>query len=98
VRVLGENESLNQSLERAGRVDDFFELAQLMCLDALHREESAGGHFREEYQTEEGEALRRDDEFAYVAAWEWSGQPQSPGLIKEDLEFEYVTPSTRSYK
>ena len=98
VRVLGENESLNQSLERAGRVDDFFELAQLMCLDALHREESAGGHFREEYQTEEGEALRRDDEFAYVAAWEWRGQPQSPGLIKEDLEFEYVTPSTRSYK
>jgi len=98
VRVLGENESLNQSLERAGRVDDFFELAQLMCLDALHREESAGGHFREEYQTEEGEALRRDGEFAYVAAWEWSGQPQSPGLIKEDLEFEYVTPSTRSYK
>ncbi|HEX7100137.1 MAG TPA: fumarate reductase/succinate dehydrogenase flavoprotein subunit [Acidimicrobiia bacterium] len=98
MRVLGTNESLNQSLERAGRVDDFFELAQLMCLDALHREESAGGHFREEYQTEEGEALRRDDEFAYVAAWDWTGNPQSPALIKESLEFEYVTPSTRSYK
>jgi len=98
VRVLGTNESLNQSLEKAGRVDDFFELAQLMCLDALHREESAGGHFREEYQTEEGEALRRDDLFAYVAAWEWTGNPQAPALIKEPLEFEYVTPSTRSYK
>ena len=98
LRVLGENESLNQSLERAGRVDDFFELAQLMCIDALHREESAGGHFREEYQTEEGEALRRDDEFAYVAAWEWTGDLRSPELIKEDLEFENVALTTRSYK
>jgi succinate dehydrogenase / fumarate reductase flavoprotein subunit len=98
VRVLGENESLNQSLERAGRVDDFFELAQVMCIDALHREESCGGHFREEYQTEEGEALRRDDEFAYVAAWQWTGDPRSPELIKEELEFENVQLTTRSYK
>ncbi|MFP3915223.1 MAG: fumarate reductase/succinate dehydrogenase flavoprotein subunit, partial [Actinomycetota bacterium] len=98
VRVLGENESLNQSLERAGRVEDFFELAQLMCIDALQREESAGGHFREEYQTPEGEALRRDDEFAFVAAWEWTGDVRSPGLVKEDLEFENVELTTRSYK
>jgi succinate dehydrogenase / fumarate reductase flavoprotein subunit len=98
VRVLGENESFNQSLERAGRVEDFFELAQAMCIDARHRNESCGGHFREEYQTEEGEALRRDDEFAYVAAWAWTGDPGSPELIKEPLEFENVKLSTRSYK
>lgn len=98
LRVLGDGDSLNQSLERAGRVDDFFELAQLMCLDALERKESAGGHFREEYQTEEGEALRRDDEFAYVAAWEWTGKPRSPEVIKEELEFENVELTTRSYK
>ncbi|MCO6501692.1 MAG: fumarate reductase/succinate dehydrogenase flavoprotein subunit [Acidimicrobiales bacterium] len=98
VRVLGESESFNQSLERAGRVDDFFELAQVMCLDAKNREESCGGHFREEYQTPEGEALRRDNEFAYVAAWDWTGDPGSPELIKEPLEFENVKLSTRSYK
>src|SRR5690606_10632747 len=98
VRVLGENESLNQSLERAGRVDDFFELAQVMCIDALHREESCGGHFREEYQTEEGEALRRADELACEAAWRWTGHPRSPELIKEELEFENVQLTTRSYK
>ena len=98
VRVLGENESVNQSLERAGRVDDFFQLAQLMCLDALDREESCGGHFREEFQTPEGEALRRDDEFAYVSAWEWTGDPGSPELNKEHLEFENVKLTTRSYK
>ena len=69
VRVLGENESFNQSLERAGRVSDFLEFAELMCLDALHRKESCGGHFREEYQTPDGEALRDDENFAYVAAW-----------------------------
>ena len=98
VRVLGENESFNQSLERAGRVEDFFELAQAMCIDARHREESCGGHFREEHQTEEGEALRRDDEFAYVAAWNWTGDPGSPELLKEPLEFENVKLTTRSYK
>jgi succinate dehydrogenase / fumarate reductase flavoprotein subunit len=93
--VLGDN-SLNQSLEKAGRVADFFELGELMVRDALHREESAGGHFREESQTEDGEALRDDERFAYVAAWEWTGG--APVLHREDLEFEYVTPSQRSYK
>ncbi len=96
VRVLGENETVNQSLEKAGRVDDFFQLAQLMCIDALQREESCGAHFREEYQTPEGEALRRDDEFAYVSAWEWTGD--KPVLHKEPLVFENVTLTTRSYK
>jgi len=98
VRVLGENETLNQSLEKAGRVADFFELAELMCTDALHREESCGGHFREEHQTEEGEALRDDEEFAYVAAWEWGGPGGTPTLHREDLTFEYVKLSQRSYK
>ncbi|MFO7299867.1 MAG: fumarate reductase/succinate dehydrogenase flavoprotein subunit [Actinomycetes bacterium] len=98
VRVLGSAETLNQSLEKANRVDDFFQLAQLMCLDALQREESCGGHFREEHQTPDGEALRDDENFAFVAAWEWTGDPARPNLHKEQLEFEYVTPSTRSYK
>ncbi|MGA7227553.1 MAG: fumarate reductase/succinate dehydrogenase flavoprotein subunit [Acidimicrobiia bacterium] len=98
VKVLGSAASLNQSLERAGRVDDFFELAQVMCLDALRREESCGGHFREEYKTEEGEALRRDKEFADVAVWEWTGDPAAPALNLEELEFEYVALTTRSYK
>ena len=98
VRVLGENESRNQSLEKAGRVADFLEFGELMCLDALHRKESCGGHFREEYQTEEGEALRDDENFAYVAAWEWTGVGNEPKLHKEALEFEIVHPSTRSYK
>jgi succinate dehydrogenase / fumarate reductase flavoprotein subunit len=98
VRVLGSNESLNQSLERAGRVDDFFELAQVMCLDALAREESCGGHFREEHQTEEGEALRDDENFAHVAAWFWTGDPAAPDLEKEALTFEDVALTTRSYK
>jgi succinate dehydrogenase / fumarate reductase flavoprotein subunit len=97
-RVLGSSESLNQSLERAGRVDDFFELAQLMCLDALRREESCGGHFREEYQTEDGEALRDDDRFAHVAAWEWTGDPSRPEPSIEELAFENVKLSARSYK
>ena len=96
--VLGTGESLNQSLERAGRVDDFFELAQVMCLDALDREESCGGHFREEHQTPEGEALRDDENFAYVSAWAWTGDPGSPELIKEPLVFENVALTTRSYK
>jgi succinate dehydrogenase / fumarate reductase flavoprotein subunit len=96
LRVLGTGEELNQSLEKAGRVDDFFEFARLTCLDALHREESCGGHFREEHQTEDGEARRNDDNFAFVAAWEWTGD--DPRLIKEPLVFEEVKPSTRSYK
>ena len=95
VRVLGDDETLNQSLEKAGRVDDFFEVAQLMCRDALHREESCGGHFREEHQTPDGEALRDDDNFAYVAAWEYTGG--EPILHKEPLSFQYVRPSQRSY-
>ena len=97
VRVPGENAELNQSLEKAGRVADFFELAELMCTDALHRRESCGGHFREESQTPDGEALRIDDEFAYVAAWEWNNGDR-PILHKEPLNFEYVHLSQRSYK
>ena len=98
VKILGTTAGLNQTLERAGRVEDFFELAQAMCLDALHREESCGGHFREEFQTPEGEALRRDDEFAHVAVWEWTGDPARPQLNLEQLEFENVALTTRSYK
>ena len=96
VRVLGTNEQFNQSLEKAGRVDDFFQLAELMCRDALDREESCGAHFREEHQFEDGEAKRDDDNFAYVAAWEWTGG--DPVLNKEPLVFEEVHPTTRSYK
>jgi len=98
VRVLGANEEFNQSLEKAGRVADFFELGELMCLDALNRNESCGGHFREEYQTPEGEALRDDANFSYVAAWGFQGQGRPPSLTKEPLAFNYVKPSQRSYK
>jgi succinate dehydrogenase / fumarate reductase flavoprotein subunit len=98
VRVLGENESLNQSLEKVGRVADFFELAELMCRDALHREESCGGHFRLEHQTEDGEARRDDENFAYVAAWEFAGDGNDPVLNKETLDFEHVHLAQRSYK
>ena len=98
VKVLGAAESLNQSLERAGRVADFFELGELMCIDALNRRESCGGHFRGESQTDEGEALRHDDLYAYVAAWEWAGQDEKPILHKEDLTYEYVEMKQRSYK
>jgi succinate dehydrogenase / fumarate reductase flavoprotein subunit len=98
MKVLGTDDSLNQSLERAGRVDDFFELAQAMCVDALNREESCGGHFREEYQTEEGEALRDDENFTNVSAWEWTGDAANPELNVEPLDFEYVKLTTRSYK
>ncbi|MEW2326965.1 fumarate reductase/succinate dehydrogenase flavoprotein subunit [Micromonospora chersina] len=97
VRVPGDGEGLNQSLEKAGRVADFFELAELMCIDALHREESCGGHFRAEHQTPDGEAQRDDDRFSYVAAWEYAGTGL-PVLHKEDLTFEYVHPTQRSYK
>ncbi len=98
VKVLGTGEELNQSLEKAGRVADFFELAELMCLDALRRNESCGGHFREEYQTPEGEAARDDEHYAYAAAWEFKGVGAEPVLNKEPLTFEYVHPSQRSYK
>jgi succinate dehydrogenase / fumarate reductase flavoprotein subunit len=98
VKVLGEGDSFNQSLEKAGRVADFFELAELMCQDALHREESCGGHFREEHQTPEGEAQRDDDNFAYVAAWEFNGAGKAATLHKEDLVFENVHLAQRSYK
>ncbi len=98
VRVIGANEDFNQSLEKAGRVADFFELAELMCRDALKRNESCGGHFREEFQTPEGEALRDDEHYSYVAAWEYQGENCSPSLSKEPLTFNYVHPSQRSYK
>jgi succinate dehydrogenase / fumarate reductase flavoprotein subunit len=95
VKVTGVNEELNQTLERANRVADFFELGELMCIDALNRRESCGGHFRAESQTEDGEALRHDDQFAYVSAWEFGEQPT---LHKEPLEYEYVEMKARSYK
>ncbi|GGN09085.1 succinate dehydrogenase flavoprotein subunit [Terrabacter tumescens] len=98
VKVLGSADTLNQSLEKAGRVADFLELGELMCIDALHRRESCGGHFRAESQTEDGEALRHDDEYAYVAAWEWGGQDGTPVLHKEDLVYEFVEMKQRSYK
>ncbi|MET7947707.1 fumarate reductase/succinate dehydrogenase flavoprotein subunit [Micromonospora sp. NPDC005324] len=98
VKVSGTGEELNQSLEKAGRVADFFELAELMCIDALHREESCGGHFRAEHQTPDGEAQRDDDRFAYVAAWEFTTDGEPSVLHKEDLKFEYVHPTSRSYK
>jgi succinate dehydrogenase / fumarate reductase, flavoprotein subunit len=98
VKLVGTDDSLNNELERAGRLADFFELGELMARDALHREESCGGHFREEHQTEEGEAKRNDEKFAYVAAWEFTGAGREPKLHKEPLQFEYVKPSQRSYK
>jgi succinate dehydrogenase / fumarate reductase flavoprotein subunit len=97
VKIVGTGDGFNQSLEKAGRVADFLELAELMCTDALHREESCGGHFRVEHQTEDGEAARDDENFSYVAAWEY-GNGGRPILHKEDLEFSYVHPSQRSYK
>ena len=98
VRVLGANEELNQALERAGRVADFFELGELMCIDALVRRESCGGHFRVESQTPDGEALRDDDNFAYVSAWEFAGENHRPILHKEPLVYDYVEMKQRSYK
>ena len=98
VKVLGENESLNQSLEKAGRVADFFELAELMARDALDRDESCGTHFRLEHQTPEGEAMRNDDDYSYVAAWEHTGPGNTPNLHKEHLEFDNVHLAQRSYK
>ncbi len=98
VNVPGSDAELNQALEKAGRVADFLELGELMCRDALHREESCGGHFREEYQTEDGEAQRDDSRFAYVAAWGYEGVDRPSALHKEPLEFEYVHLAQRSYK
>jgi succinate dehydrogenase / fumarate reductase, flavoprotein subunit len=98
VNVPGSDAELNQALEKAGRVADFLELGELMCRDALHREESCGGHFREEHQTEDGEAKRDDEHFAYVAAWEYTGDLERPRLNKEPLDFEYVHLAQRSYK
>ncbi len=98
VCVLGGGEEFNQALERAGRVADFLEFGELLCLDALERKESCGGHFREEYQTPEGEALRRDDLFSYVAAWQFNGVGQAPTLHKEELKFEEVHLAQRDYK
>ncbi|MDK1019366.1 MAG: fumarate reductase/succinate dehydrogenase flavoprotein subunit [Actinomycetota bacterium] len=98
LKILGTSDSLNQSLERAGRVADFLEIAELMAVDALNREESCGGHFRLEHQTEDGEARRDDENYAYVAAWEWKGENWPQTLHKEPLKFEYVPLSQRSYK
>lgn len=98
VKVPGSGDDFNQSLEKAGRVADFFELAELMCVDALERNESCGGHFREEYQTPDGEAQRNDENYSYVAAWGYRGYGNREELIKEPLEFKYVHPSQRSYK
>lgn len=98
VKVPGTTDSKNAELEKAGRVADFLELGELFAKDALHREESCGGHFREEYQTEEGEALRDDENFKYVAAWEYTGKPSEAVLHKENLVFENIELKTRSYK
>ena len=98
VKITGENNEVNPELEKAGRVADFIELGELMAMDALNREESCGGHFREEYQTPEGEALRNDDEYMYVAAWEYSGDDKEPKLNKESLEYEAIEVKQRNYK
>ena len=98
VRIPGDSSQLNAELEKAGRVADYFELGELMCADALERKESCGGHFREESQTPEGEALRHDDQFAHVAAWEFQGEGKEAKLHKESLSFEEVHLAQRNYK
>jgi succinate dehydrogenase / fumarate reductase flavoprotein subunit len=98
VNVPGSGDELNQSLEKAGRVADFLELSELMCLDALEREESCGGHFREEHQTEDGEAKRDDEHFCHVAVWEYTGEGKTPVRNVEPLQFEFVQLAQRSYK
>jgi succinate dehydrogenase flavoprotein subunit len=97
LRVPG-NSEMNTELEKAGRVADYLEVGELMCYDALTREESCGAHFREEYQTPDGEAARNDKDFAFTSAWEWTGAGKEPIWQKEQLRFEFVTPSLRSYK
>jgi succinate dehydrogenase / fumarate reductase flavoprotein subunit len=98
VRIPGSAEDMNAELEKAGRLADFIEIGELMARDALHREESCGGHFREEYQTEDGEALRQDDKFTYTACWQYKGEDQEPELHREDLTFEVVKLVQRNYK
>lgn len=98
VRVTGNEEDMNTELEKAGRVADYFEIGELMCYDALTRNESCGAHFREEYQTPDGEALRNDELFQFISAWEWTGEGNEPALIKEPLVFEELQPAVRSYK
>jgi succinate dehydrogenase / fumarate reductase flavoprotein subunit len=98
VKVPGSQDELNPELEKAGRVADFLEAGELLARDALQREESCGGHFREEYQTGEGEALRNDDKFTFVAAWEHKGSENEPSLHKEDLNFEFIEVKQRNYK
>ncbi|WP_333852995.1 fumarate reductase/succinate dehydrogenase flavoprotein subunit [Epilithonimonas sp.] len=98
VKVSGKAEAMNAELEKAGRVADYFEIGELMCYDALTRNESCGAHFREEFQTPDGEALRNDDEFQFISAWAWKGENNEPELIKEPLIFEEIQPTVRSYK
>src|SRR6185437_10432073 len=98
VSVTGDNQELNQALEYAGRVADFLEFAELLCHDALDRDESCGAHFRIEHQTPEGEAERNDEKYSYVSAWEYAGDDKAPILHKENLQFKEVHPSVRSYK
>jgi succinate dehydrogenase / fumarate reductase flavoprotein subunit len=98
LKILGSADGINMELERAGRVADFLEFGELMCLDALNRNESCGGHFRTEYQTPEGEALRNDEDYAFVSAWKYEGEGTAPTLVKEPLVYEEVKLATRSYK
>lgn len=98
VKVTGDDKDLNQTLERAGRIADFMELAELMCIDALTREESCGCHARVEHISEDGEAQRHDEDFSYVSAWQYSGHISMPVLYKEELNFEFVRPNTRNYR
>ncbi len=98
VKVSGQGNAMNTELEKAGRVADYFEIGELMCYDALTRNESCGAHFREEYQTPDGEALRNDAEFQFISAWNWTGENNEPELIKEPLVFEEIQPTVRSYK
>ena len=98
VFIPGSGDDQNTELEKALRVADFLEIGELMARDALNRAESCGGHFRVEHQTEEGEALRHDDKFMYVACWEYQGEDKDPVMLKEDLNYQFVTPQTRNYK
>ena len=98
VKVPGSMDGVNVELEKATRVADFLEMGELMAYDACNREESCGGHYREEYQTEEGEAVRDDDKFMYVSAWEYTGKDKEPILNKENLNYEFIEVKTRNYK
>ena len=98
MKIPGSKEGFNQELIKALRTEDAFEVAKLLCMDALNREESCGAHFREEYQTEEGEALRDDENFAFASLWKFNGEGQAPELLKEMLEYEFVKRQQRNYK